>query len=368
MFFSLEPKADRKNLYDREKELEQLEKFLDHGRIAVVTGVRRIGKTSIVRTFLNDKEKDEVFHILIDCRTFVVSSTAFDKDGFYRALISSVEDLFENKFSKILKSISKVKTPLIEVDIESEPDRRRSVTTILSNVNKMLEKSNRKLIIALDEAQVLRLDGTGGISFLNFLAHIYDFLTNVKVILTGSEVGVLHDLLRLSDVKAPLFGRHVDEVAVQRFSAEDSLNFLVLGSKQAALNPDVEKFRKVVDVLDGLVGYLTLYGFTLLQTGDYDRAFAETLEIAEKMVESELNELFRKSPNYRIVLEAVAHRMDTYSKIKKYFLMNSISINDTTLPKLIKSLVKYSYLEERIENGSKRYVIPDPIVERVMLK
>ena len=46
------------------------------------------------------------------------------------------------------------------------------------------------------------------------------------------------------------------------------------------------------------------------------------------MVESELNELFRKSPNYRIVLEA----------------------------------------EERIENGSKRYVIPDPIVERVMLK
>ncbi|MDI6862228.1 MAG: hypothetical protein QMC97_02450 [Pseudothermotoga sp.] len=86
------------------------------------------------------------------------------------------------------------------------------------------------------------------------------------------------------------------------------------------------------------------------------------------MVESELNELFRKSPNYRIVLEAVAHRMDTYSKIKKYFLMNSISINDTTLPKLIKSLVKYSYLEERIENGSKRYVIPDPIVERVMLK
>ncbi|WP_448524312.1 ATP-binding protein [Pseudothermotoga sp.] len=57
MFFSLEPKAGRKNLYDREKELEQLEKFLGHGRIAVVTGVRRIGKTSIVRTFLNDRRK-----------------------------------------------------------------------------------------------------------------------------------------------------------------------------------------------------------------------------------------------------------------------------------------------------------------------
>jgi hypothetical protein len=45
-----------------------------------------------------------------------------------------------------------------------------------------------------------------------------------------------------------------------------------------------------------------------------------------------------------------------------------ISVNDTTSPKLVKSLVKYSYLEERFENGLKRYVISDPIVERAMLK
>ncbi|WP_448524313.1 hypothetical protein [Pseudothermotoga sp.] len=169
-------------------------------------------------------------------------------------MIGSVEDLFENKFSKILKPISKVKTPLIEVDIENDPSKGRSVAVILSNINEVLRKSNKKLVIAL--------------------AHIYDFPTNIKVILTGSEVGALYDFLSLSDGKSALFGRHLVEVTVQRFSAENSLNFLVLGSNQANLNPDPEK--------------------SFVYPDDYDRALTETLETAEKMLESELNELFQK--------------------------------------------------------------------------
>ncbi|MGJ8454420.1 hypothetical protein ACSFC1_03850 [Pseudothermotoga sp. U03pept] len=43
-------------------------------------------------------------------------------------------------------------------------------------------------------------------------------------------------------------------------------------------------------------------------------------------------------------------------------------MNDRTLTNMLKSLVKYSYLEERFEDGSKYYAIPDPIVERAILK
>jgi len=67
-------------------------------------------------------------------------------------------------------------------------------------------------------------------------------------------------------------------------------------------------------------------------------------------------------------LEAIAHRMNTFSKIKEYSVMKSMPMNDRTLTNVLKALLKYSYLEEHFEDGSKRYVIPDPIVERTLLK
>lgn len=47
MFFSLEPKTRREDLYDRENELNELERAFENGRIVLLTDTRRIGKTSI---------------------------------------------------------------------------------------------------------------------------------------------------------------------------------------------------------------------------------------------------------------------------------------------------------------------------------
>ena len=42
---------------------------------------------------------------------------------------------------------------------------------------------------------------------LALFAHAYDSLPNQRIILTGSEVGLLHDFLGINDYESPLYGR-----------------------------------------------------------------------------------------------------------------------------------------------------------------
>jgi hypothetical protein len=369
MYFSLEPKTKKEDLYDREKELSGLEKEITHGRIVLLTGIRRIGKTSLLNVFLNEQKKSSTIFILSDCRTFTKQEKFFDKNEFTNFLISEIKKTFkDNIFNKALKSISNIKFPWLEIDLKGKENMEIPLAQVLGDLNSVLGKSKKTLIIAIDEAQNMRLDGTGGIEILNLMAHAYDYLTNIKFILTGSEVGVLHDFLRLNDVKSPLFGRYLSEIKVERFSKEKSIDFLVEGLRQVNIPQDLTKIQEAVDTLDGLVGYLTLYGYTVWKNGNYNEALSETLENAQQIIESELKKLFQKSENYKITLLAVAHRMDTFSKIQKYFELHSIEINNRRLTSVLKSLVNYSYLEEQYEDGSKRYVIPDPIIERMLLK
>ncbi|MGC9135631.1 hypothetical protein [Caldivirga sp.] len=54
MLFNLEPKSSRIDLYDRDYELRELYDAVNRNeKIIVVYGVRRVGKTSLVKSFLS---------------------------------------------------------------------------------------------------------------------------------------------------------------------------------------------------------------------------------------------------------------------------------------------------------------------------
>lgn len=55
-YFSLKVKTQRKDLYDREEELGLLEKSAGLP-ITVVTGIRRVGKSSVVSVFLSGEAR-----------------------------------------------------------------------------------------------------------------------------------------------------------------------------------------------------------------------------------------------------------------------------------------------------------------------
>jgi predicted AAA+ superfamily ATPase len=54
MLFSIKPKERRDELYDFEKELEELIKGIERSPITIVIGMRRTGKTSLLKVALNE--------------------------------------------------------------------------------------------------------------------------------------------------------------------------------------------------------------------------------------------------------------------------------------------------------------------------
>jgi AAA+ ATPase superfamily predicted ATPase len=62
--FDLQPKCRREDLFDRERELSELHRAVERGYpLVALLGVRCIGKTSILKTFLN-----EICGIYVDMR------------------------------------------------------------------------------------------------------------------------------------------------------------------------------------------------------------------------------------------------------------------------------------------------------------
>ncbi|HLI46642.1 MAG TPA: AAA family ATPase [Geobacterales bacterium] len=68
--FDLRPKEKRSKLFDREEELSKILKTLNYPLpIITILGIRRIGKTSLLKTCLNELENP---YLYIDARKFEI--------------------------------------------------------------------------------------------------------------------------------------------------------------------------------------------------------------------------------------------------------------------------------------------------------
>ncbi|MFP3399611.1 MAG: ATP-binding protein, partial [Acidianus sp.] len=64
MLFDERPKVRKEDLFDREKEVEEIINNIKRP-LLLISGVRRIGKTSVLLVSLNEAKEN---YILIDCR------------------------------------------------------------------------------------------------------------------------------------------------------------------------------------------------------------------------------------------------------------------------------------------------------------
>jgi AAA+ ATPase superfamily predicted ATPase len=98
-----------------------------------------------------------------------------------------------------------------------------------------------QVVLAIDEAQDLRyLKG-----FDKILAHIYDYVKGIKLVLAESEVGLLDKIFGIGNPKAPLFGRAFTEIYLKKFSKEKSVQFLKAGFKQVRIEVDDKEINKL---------------------------------------------------------------------------------------------------------------------------
>ncbi|MFA4640537.1 AAA family ATPase [Pyrococcus kukulkanii] len=354
MYFDPRPKTKREDLFDRERELEEFITALESRRpLTVITGIRRLGKTSLLLVGLNEANAP---YILVDMRD-VNPSSEFDlykriEAGLNR-LIRERKDI-KTKIKEILSHISGIQILGSGIYL-SWGERGVDLLELFETLERL------DVVIAFDEVQYAK--GPIGRKLTGLIAHLYDY-TDLRIVVTGSEVGLLYDFLGIEDPNAPLFGRYFEEITLSRFSEEQGREFLRIGFEQCNINVGKETIEEAVRALDGIVGWLVLFGISALKNPE--RALEATLKKATLLAKSEFEEFLGRHEfarkRYIAVMRAVALGNKRWSEIKEFLeRREKKSISDSVVHRLLTNLVKSSFLEK----VKGEYRIADPILEMV---
>jgi AAA+ ATPase superfamily predicted ATPase len=365
MLFDVAPKERRADFYDRHVELNEVLEALRLGeRLVLVYGIRRIGKSSLIKVALSEANAPYIF---IDTREIYYNENIITTSHLIKYLVDGLKK-YMKWYEKIgfnlkeaLKNIKKIRVKDYEIELEFKA--KISITTLLSEINSWCSRHNMRFVFVFDEAQYLRFSN---VRYDGLIAWAIDNLSNITFILTGSEVGVLREFLRVDDAEAPLFGRYRREVYVDRFTKEQALDFLKQGFRELNLEPSTDELEEVVETFDGLVGWLTYYGYyRTIRRLDHKEAMAKVFEEGSKLVLSELERIIAPSrKRYIAILKAIAYGAMSWSDIKAYTVARTGTITDKRFAELIKNLIRYGYLQK--ENN--KYKISDPIVKYVVMR
>ncbi len=162
---------------DREKELKVLEEAVrDKKAMVILYGRRRIGKTALVKRFIEDR--DDALYLYVPIQS---------EGAMLRYL---AETLYRQTKNPLLKS--------------AFPSFREFMEYLVS-----LGK-----IVVIDEFQ--RLEKVEGA--ISIMQDVWDSSDSLKLVLTGSSIGMIHSLALSGN--APLFGRRTLDMKLGPFSPE----------------------------------------------------------------------------------------------------------------------------------------------------
>jgi AAA+ ATPase superfamily predicted ATPase len=339
--FDLRPKTRREDLFDRERELELLHRGVERGYpVIVVFGVRRVGKTSLLRVFLN-----EVVGLYVDMR------------GVFRRgdLEVKLTEAFESSLSRLrrfLEGVRGVEISGLSVQVRWRGRDSLSLLGLLTEINKRRER----FVIVLDEAQSTRPPLSYELK--NAVAYSYDNLENITFIIAGSEIGLLRDFMGYENPSSPLYGRGVYEVVVERFTPQSSREFLERGFREEGVEPPTNLIEEAVAFLDGIPGWLAYFGRRYV---DGEKDFNT---IKNAAVAIALDELSKLSVREKLVLKALANNAKSWSQIRDYILeKHGLALPKSTLSRHINKLEKlgiirnYEFLDQVYKEAANRLII-----------
>lgn len=354
MYFDINPKTRKEDLFGMSYQLELLKKYLsdDSIRMIVIKGLRRTGKTSLLNVTLNEIS---IINVKIDVR----EAPAYDRKEFMIFLIKKIRDRTKNILNKIIENISGIGLGHEKFSFELFFSKEENIALFFESLNKQLERKKQSVIIAFDEAQLLKKAG-----FDLFLASVFDNYKNIKIVLTGSEVGMIDKLLGKSDYKAPLFGRAYMEIDTKRLGEEEVIKFLKEGFEQINKKIDFEEAKQVIEDLDGIIGWATYYGWFRYKGLSHKIALEKVKEEGRVVIKKEL-ETFLDGRNakakYLKIMRYLIKGHDSWKVLKQAFRKEGLRISDSQLNLYLKELVDFGFVE-KLED---KYFVADPLLNSI---
>ena len=358
MLFDERPKESLKDFFDMRDSVEKFIYGVKSGRaVILVLGLRRTGKTSLVKSCLNELGYP---YIMVDLK------------GFWGRMGCSLHDLYVVLEESINKYISKWKRVIdyfksvegvsvlgFNVRLKTRGRHRFNFISFLHSLDS-IGRDYGRFILVFDEAQLLR--SINGFDITRYISYAYDNLRYLTIVLTGSEIGLLYDVLRIDDPCSPLYGRYLYEVYTRRFSRRESIEFLKRGFSEYGFSVPDSVIEEAVELLDGVPGWLTLYGSMYVVERSRDVVY-RVLEKASQIVYMELEkfltgrEIARK--RYAIILKTLAEKPASWSEIKRAIeYREGRRISDRSLYNLLQNLIKTCMISKK----DNKYYIVDPIL------
>ncbi|GBC70916.1 hypothetical protein HRbin02_00689 [Candidatus Calditenuaceae archaeon HR02] len=322
MLFDLRPKESLKDLYDRVAEYRELSRLTGSGHWVAVLGKRMTGKTSLIKTFA--RENKGIYVNLLGARSF--------------------EDVSKRLLAGLGLKLDELTLNLKFLQIRWG--------RVLDEAFQFVKEK----IIVLDEVQEISSP-----HFLKILKRVWDEYSGIRIVFSGSYIGVLRRLLEPSPA-SPLYGRKPATIVLKPFDHETSKNFLISGFQEYhQISFKGEEIEEAVERLNGYVGWLTYYGnFRCERRLPHDEALRETVREGSKIIQTELDHFLknRRRELYVKVLRIVRAGA-RWSEIKRDLNINSKVLND-----ILKNLTSAMI----VEGKEGYYWIEDPIMREAVKK
>jgi AAA+ ATPase superfamily predicted ATPase len=324
MYFDPKVKEKNEDFFDYADVRAELEKALNDKLVPMIVlyGLRRTGKTSLVRVVLNSLKKKYAW---IDGRQIETRNDFRDK------IYEEAERLKHFK----IKALT-IKGFGISISQWSEG---------LVYLNK------KRAVLVIDEAQLLKKFGLD-----NQVAAIYDNYSGIKTILLGSEIGMLKNFLGQNNAKAPLYGRAVLEIHTHRLAKESARRFLAQGAAQIKKKISEKEIDEAIAELDGIIGWLTKYGWnrTQMEQREHKRALCKTIDEGKYVTKEEFKSFAARAEGKYTKILHILKGGAGWEQLKK-----RTGISDKQLYLMLKRMISYGFVEKR----EKYYIIADPLLE-----
>jgi AAA+ ATPase superfamily predicted ATPase len=163
-----------------------------------------------------------------------------------------------------------------------------------------------------------------------------------------------------------LYGRVKKIIEIERLSKENSILLMKEGFRQARKKVRAEEIEECIERLDGVIGWLTMYGYYALEEG-HESALNKTIKEGAKIVASELNKFLSKREiareRYITILSILSHGPQTWSRIKEGLeLKEKKRISEGRFSSLISTLLDYGF----IIKVDGEYKLADPLISEAL--
>ena len=311
----------------RESERKQVEDFLTKNGAMIVYGLRRVGKTTLIKKVLEDQRRDYVY---FECQ-------------------KASEETNVSLFVDLLKE----KLGFPEADFH----------TFLS-VFKEIEKRYKNQVFVIDEYSFMKqyyleskkpetkqraeqLDS----EFQNI---IDEHLGDSRLILSGSSIHIMEKLL---EHNSPVYGRFEEKIALKQFSYLDAKKMLPTLS-----NEDLIAFYSVFG--GSPYALEKVNAKASLKDNICDLLLNESGKLRDHLSHNVINEL-EADPDLHDILDAIKNGAKSYSEIESRSHIKTSGLLDKRLKKLLElDLIETRFpIGREADTRKKRYQIKDNLLK-----